>query len=465
MAAGVSSNLVNTVMLESGMQSYVRVINGVVQYEQAAMSAAQALKALEILNAETGKVAAGVSSRQESLRRAVQNLAEAGLTGFVDRGGRNWAPETYVNMAIRTTCGNIARDAVFARNADYGNDLVWVRTKSAARPLCYPWQGKIISMTNRSGYVEDLHGEKHRIYPVSETSYGEPAGLWGINCGHVPPNPFIPGGSLIRGKAVDEKANAEAYQESQKQRAIERKIRKAKRESAALEEAGLDASAAGAKVRKYQAEMRDFIEQTGRTRRRDREQIFGADSDAAARAVTSAENRHKQWLKFIGAEDSGLKTLDKYYDAKYSNSPEYSALRQYAKGVQTGWISPLSGFGNFKKLQERVENEIVGRTTAAGIKVTGQSKHFMQRVLGTAVDPQKLADQKREIRRSGVSVEDVKNALFSPVKILPSATREDGLRSIKFVGEKCEVTLNPDTGNLIQTNPKKQEKKEGEIKC
>lgn len=270
-----ATNLVNTVMLESGMNAYRTVVSDVVQWEQRATTAAQTKAAQEILNSETGKVITGVSSRQEALKRAITRMANNGLTGFVDRGGHNWTPEAYVNMDIRTTAGNVATQAVFARNEDYGNDLVWVPVKAAARKLCYPWQGKLISTNNRTGTVEDLDGKKIEIIPLSRTSYGEPAGLWGINCGHTPPNPFIPGLSKIRGKVPPEKKNEEEYAESQRQRYIERQIRYAKREAATLKAAGLDTADADAKVKRYQADMRAFIKETGRTRRPDREQIGG----------------------------------------------------------------------------------------------------------------------------------------------------------------------------------------------
>lgn len=270
-----ATNLVNTVMLESGLNAFRLVVSDVVRWEQQVTTAAQTVAAQEILNSETGKVITGVSSRQEALKRAIKRLADNGLTGFVDRGGHNWTPEAYVNMDIRTTAGNVATQAVFARNEDYGNDLVWVPVKAAARPLCYPWQGKLISTSNRTGTVKDARGEDVEIIPLNRTSYGEPAGLWGINCGHTPPNPFIPSRSLIRGEVPGEKKNEKEYAESQQQRDIERKIRYAKREAATLKAAGLDTADADAKVKRYQADMRAFIEETGRTRRRDREQIGG----------------------------------------------------------------------------------------------------------------------------------------------------------------------------------------------
>lgn len=268
-------NLVNTVMLESGMNAFRTVVSDVVQWEQQATTAAQTKAAQEILNSETGKVITGVSTRQDALKQAIERMANNGLTGFVDRGGHNWTPEAYINMDIRTTAGNVATRAVFARNEDYGNDLVWVPIKAAARKLCYPWQGKLISTSNRTGTVEDLDGKKIEIIPLSRTSYGEPAGLWGINCGHTPPNPFIPGLSKIRGEVPPEKENEEEYAQSQQQRTLERQIRYAKREAATFKAAGLDTADADAKVKRYQADMRAFINETGRTRRRDREQIGG----------------------------------------------------------------------------------------------------------------------------------------------------------------------------------------------
>ena len=56
---------------------------------------------------------------------------------------------------------------------------------------------------------------------------------------------------------------------------MERRIRYAKREAATLEAAGLDAADAREKVKAAQADMRAFINRTGRTRRSDREQIGG----------------------------------------------------------------------------------------------------------------------------------------------------------------------------------------------
>lgn len=91
-----------------------------------------------------------------------------------------------------------------------------------------------------------------------------------INCGHEP-IVVIPGVSIPHGADAiqDEEANKKLYAESQQQRALERKIRAAKRVVAM----GDDSDEAKQQVKDAQADMREFINKTGRRRRYDREQI------------------------------------------------------------------------------------------------------------------------------------------------------------------------------------------------
>lgn len=283
-------NLVNTVMLDSAQTAYLKCVSDVVMWENRAMSEAEATAAQEILNTATGEVVTGVTGHREAVRKAVKQMADAGLTGFVDRGGHHWAPDTYVRMDIRTTAGNVATQAVFARNEDYGNDLIWVRTKNAARPLCFPWQGKVLSRNNRSGKVRDLNDNLVEFIPLSSTSYGEPAGLFGINCGHAPPNVFIPGLSVVR-NAVDtedpevEAENARAYALSQKQRYLERQVRAAKRDAAVADAIGDKELFDQAAVRVKQAtdEIKAFAAEEGAELKQYLMQVNGYDRSMAAK--------------------------------------------------------------------------------------------------------------------------------------------------------------------------------------
>jgi hypothetical protein len=177
-------------------------------------------------------------------------------------------------MDIRTTMFNTSRAAINERAQEYGCDLYQVSSHNGARPLCYPWQGKVISRSGWTGTVEDLDGNKVTVHSESEIeSFRYGGGLFGVNCGHYPMN-FIPGVSSIRGEPQDPEENAKTYEESQQQRALERKLRAEKRDLEVMKAQGADEAAIKAqraKVRKASADIDQFCEDTGRTRRRNRE--------------------------------------------------------------------------------------------------------------------------------------------------------------------------------------------------
>ena len=258
-------NLVNTVMLESTQQAYAATVSDIVNRMQRTQS---------ILNIGTGEVVSGVSSWNEALNHSVDKMIENGLTGFVDHGGHRWKPETYVAMDIRTTVYNTAREAVFERQEEYGSDLYQVSSHNGARPLCYPWQGKVISRTDNVRTVTDLDGNEVQVYAQSQTSYGEPAGLFGINCKHYPMS-FFPGISSLRGEPQEPEENEKAYKESQQQRALERDLREKRRDLEVLKARNApeeEIAKQKAKVDDADQKIRDFCDETGRTRRRSREQ-------------------------------------------------------------------------------------------------------------------------------------------------------------------------------------------------
>lgn len=269
------ANLTNTTMLQSCQSAYVTAINNVVQWENAALTEAEATAVLDIANQAAVAVTTGNETRVQALKKAISQLSDNGIYGFVDRAGRHWSPEAYMSMEIRTASHNAAIDSIRARQEDYNSDIFQVSTHAGARPLCYPYQGRFFTWGNEGGTFIDGNGKRHRYKPIRETSYGEPAGLFGINCGHYP-LPQIPRVTAPQDKPEpDKEENDREYRESQEQRRLERNIRDAKRKQRAFEEAGLPEAAAEQdfKIKNRQAAMREFIKKTGRTRRYDREQI------------------------------------------------------------------------------------------------------------------------------------------------------------------------------------------------
>ena len=256
-------NLVNTVMLESTQDAYRETVSDIVNRMQ---------RIQQEVDAATGKVVSGVESFNNALRQAVQRMAANGITGFVDHGGHRWAPETYVAMDMRTTFHNVSRAAFWERNEEYGNDLFLVSQHPGARPLCYPWQCKVISRHGPHAETTDGNGDTVTVWALDETTYGEPAGLFGINCGHHP-ELFIPNATKVPEVRQNEEQNAKQYAESQQQRKLEREFRKARLDADVAKAQGDEEGLAKAKAKLKDADERlsKFEKDTGRRRRRERE--------------------------------------------------------------------------------------------------------------------------------------------------------------------------------------------------
>ena len=311
-------NLVNTVMLNSSLDQYRKTVANVGMYEQ------QLAAAQEILNERTGEIVTGQTSLREAVRRGVQDLARTGLTGFTDRAGHAWSPEAYVTMDLRTTAHNVAIECARARMGDYGTQIFQVSEHVGARPKCAPYQGKCYAWDNTAGEIEDGIGNRIRFEPLSSTSYGQPDGLFGINCGHRP-IVVIPGQTIVRKRIQQSEAeNAGAYKLSQQQRRLEREVRGAKREAALLKASG-DAEGfkhAAQKVARRNAAMAAFIDDTGRTRRRDREQVVGFDRSLSASVNAANRIELAKYTSYRYNKDGTIKVTDDWKSKLHQSTPK-----------------------------------------------------------------------------------------------------------------------------------------------
>ena len=143
--------------------------------------------------------------------------------------------------------------------------------------------------------------------------------------------------------------------------------------------------------------------------------------------------------------------FDKRYSLKYNNTPTKELRTMWARGVDEGWISSLVSFDAYSNAYTTLEKELVGERTKDGIVIREISEHFMQRLCGTSRDPKIYEEQLRIVRRSGTEPEDVIDALLNG-ESRPTAYDANGNPSKLYVGSKCKVSINPDTGKLIQCN-------------
>lgn len=230
----------------------------------------------EVIGRAAAAPALGAQTRRQAAQSALDAFADRGVKGFVDKSGRSWELRAYVEMAMRSATARAAVEAHSDRLGAAGIELVIVSQAPEECPLCRPWERKILSRAGAPGkrdvQVEHATEDDEMITVEVAGSLDEArsAGLMHPNCRH---NVFayLPGVSRIP-KA---QASRGTYEDTQKQRYLERQVRKWKRR----QEAALgvqEAQATRAKVRAYQAKIRELTADTGLPRKSHREQLATA---------------------------------------------------------------------------------------------------------------------------------------------------------------------------------------------
>lgn len=296
-------NLVNTVMGYKAKSAYVNAVNAI--YRETNRQSA-----LDVMGKGAAKAVSGQMSLQEATRKTIRELAQKGIPAFVDKRGREWSPEAYVMMDMRSTLGNTARAAQDARCDQYGINLIELSSHLGARPKCAIDQGKIYSRDGTSGVTTDGAGNKIHFTPFSQTSYGQPDGILGINCGHVQ-YPFAAGINFQRYFPYPKEENDERYRQFQQQRAMERSIRAAKRECMMLQETGdtEGLQKASLRLRTQREKYRAYCKETGLKQHNDRTQVYGYDRSKSSKAVW-AERKAAGNALTNGSNSSIIKTRE-----------------------------------------------------------------------------------------------------------------------------------------------------------
>ncbi len=187
----------------------------------------------------------------------------------------------------------------------------------------------------------------------------------------------------------------------------------------------------------------------------ERAKFFGLDKsddldefkEKYLKATTETEKFSEKIIEKTGTKSR--KVLENYTNLLYNNTlpkdDTKQALEAYNRSIASGELTPMASFELYQAISEEIDNTVVGTTTSNGIVVKSKSEHFIARVIGSVAQ-----------KRSGVSIADVVLALTKPDRIDPvGMNAETGQKSQRFIkNHVCAVTINPDTGNLIQTNPR-----------
>ena len=208
------------------------------EWDNYTRTTADAAQRLFINSCDTAyhKVTSGAVSYTQAVREAVDEVVSGGVyvnytdeeTGRVHKD----TIETATARAVRTGIGQATGDIVLKRMEEMGWDTILVSAHLGARtgdggqnPGNHLWwQGKFYSRT----------GQDKRFPPFSVTGYGTGEGLCGWNCRHS----FGSGdGENNPYKDIQTADNEKIEKLEQRQRALERRIRKTKRIVAGMQTA------------------------------------------------------------------------------------------------------------------------------------------------------------------------------------------------------------------------------------
>lgn len=177
------------------------------------------------------KVMSGATSYSQAVREAVEAVASGGV--YVDYpSGHRDTIEVATARAVRTGIAQAAGDISIKRMEEVDWDIILVSAHIGARtgdggqnPGNHLWwQGQFYSRT----------GKDKRFLPFSQTGYGTGEGLCGWNCRHS-----FGSGDGVNNPYADIQTADNVHMEKleQRQRTLERRVRKTKREVMGLQEA------------------------------------------------------------------------------------------------------------------------------------------------------------------------------------------------------------------------------------
>ena len=186
---------------------------------------------IDICDAAYWKVRTGAQSYTAAMLEGVKALGQLQPTVRYPSGHKDTL-EVAVLRCIRTGVAQSSGNMTIQQCKDMGWNHVLVSQHLGARvsdtdPIAdhAGWQGKVYCIDGKDAQFDNL---------LDATGYPEnPLGLCGYNCRHSF-TPFLPGVSQNHNKPIDTEANRRAYELSQTQRAMERRIRAQKRKCAAL---------------------------------------------------------------------------------------------------------------------------------------------------------------------------------------------------------------------------------------
>lgn len=149
--------------------------------------------------------------------------------------------------------------------------------------------------------------------------------------------------------------------------------------------------------------------------------------------------QYGKWKKVLGDKEMP-ETLAEFQEMKYNNSKKFELLKDYKNSVDRGAVSPLIGYKKYSEIKDIIDKKIVG-LEINGKAITGQRKHFIDRVIGSV-----------EQKRNGVSIENIIKCIENGQASVYMANKKGQSSMTIKLEHVCKLSLNKDM-ELIQVNP------------
>lgn len=358
---------------------------------------------INMLDEADMRVASGVQSYSAAVCDILDRYAGRGIEVLYPTGTKRTleaAVRCCVVTSMNQTAAQVTNQYIVEAKSEYVlvSAHLGARTQPEGQPYLAGhdnWQGKVYRIVgNEPEYPNLLESTGYDIEPG--TGIGKvvnPLGLHGYNCRHSHKpwdirlrNPYVDENGNLK---IDNEENKKRYELQQKQRAMERQIRKTKRLLAVKQE------------------QIDSVAET------DVKSILQDDYDKLAFDLTE---QNKAYNKFC-ADNNLQPQYDRVKAAGFGRKQE-KAAKEGAENYKNSLVSDLSG-------------DIINTETKNGLIIKGVSSHTLDRV-----------------KERNVTSSDIIQSLKEPLHIGDIITDNLGRPSQRFIGEMATVNVNPDTGNI-----------------
>lgn len=252
------------------------------------------------------QVMSGAFDYNTAIKNAITNAARGGVKVVYPTGAVS-SLDTAIRGSVLTGVNQTFAKITEMRAKEFDVDLMQTSAHIGARPEHAVWQGYIVSLSGREGYLS-----------LSDVGYGDVRGIFGANCRHSW-NMFFEGASHMQytEAQLEKMRNAtctyngeelEVFKARDKQRAMERGIKSTKRKLICFDEAIKNApdkmakaefknefANLSAKLKKQESKLSDFVNRTGLKRDRVREQVFAAETKNGIKNFGKSVSQKAVW--------------------------------------------------------------------------------------------------------------------------------------------------------------------------